>query len=193
LVAPRKVTFPITLELSTLFLVSQTWDISILISVGLAIIGIALIAVAARAMSASGGGGSYYDYYYSSPAATYGTTYLIPGISLFICGTIGIILTPELLIKRFGGKKWANQPWLFGIEGYCDIGEIEAKLFGTNEGHLKWDPFGSPLSRHEPNAYGEVQGVDPMSRADVREYVRKVRESGETRVSSSNGFMDGFD
>jgi hypothetical protein len=132
-----------------------------------------------------GGGTTYYDgfEYVRIRSFGFGQVYLVPGILLFICGTIGIILTPELLIKRFGGKKWANQPWLFGIEGHCDIGEIEAKLFGTNEKHLKWAPFGSPLSRHEPNEYGEVEGVDPMSRADVREYVSKVMERRETRVS----------
>ena len=112
-------------------------------------------------------------------------TLLVPGIVLFIIGFAGILFTPEFLIKRFGGKKWGNQPWLFGIEGYCDIGEIESRLFGTNEGHLKWDPFGSPLSRHAPNAYGEVEGVDPMGRPDVREQVRQIRARGDTRVGSS--------
>jgi hypothetical protein len=113
----------------------------------------------------------------------YAASLLIPGILFFVIGAVFIFFTPEFLITRVGGKKWGNQPWLFGIEGYCPIGEIESKLFGTNEGHLKWDPFGSPLSRHAPNEYGEVQGEDPMGRPDVHEYVRRVRERGETRVS----------
>jgi hypothetical protein len=138
--------------------------------------GIALIAVAA---SSSTGGGDDEFGVSSGP----NPSLIIPGVLFLICGLIGLIFTPELLLKRYGGKKWSNQPWLFGIEGYCDIGEIEAKLFGTNEGHLKWDPFGSPLSRHEPNEYGEVEGINPMSHADVRDYVRQVRERGETRVS----------
>jgi len=91
-------------------------------------------------------------------------------------------MTPELLLKRVAGKKWNNQPWLFGIEGYCDIGLIESMLFGVNEGHLKWDPFGSPLSRHEPNEFGEVEGMDPMTYADVREYVDGIRARKESRV-----------
>jgi hypothetical protein len=113
----------------------------------------------------------------------YSASLLIPGVVFFVMGAVGILFTPEFLITRFGGKKWGNQPWLFGIEGYCEIGEIESRLFGTNEGHLKWAPFGSPLSRHAPNEYDEVEGVDPMGRPDVQRYVQEVRRRGDTRVS----------
>jgi hypothetical protein len=148
----------------------------------LALVGLALI-IAGAASAAPPTMGTYGDELSPSGPGGAGLSLLVPGVLLFIIGAMGIFFQPEFLITRFGGKKWGKQPWLFGIEGYCSIGEIESKLFGTNEGHLKWDAFGSPLSRHEANAYGEVEGVDPMSRPDVREYVRQVRRRGETRVS----------
>jgi hypothetical protein len=109
-------------------------------------------------------------------------TLIIVGVCFFIPGIIGSLLTPELLLKRAGGKIWGNQPWLFGIEGYCNIGEIEAAIFGINLGHLKWAAFGSPLSRHEPNQYGEVVGLDPMSFPDVKHLVDTLRQTKEARV-----------
>jgi hypothetical protein len=158
-------------------------------SLYIALFGLILIIVGATSGSAGASsvdGQNFYGGNFYGGGSSIGSAIIIPGVLIFIVGTIGLFLSPEFLIKRFGGKKWGNQPWVFGIEGYCDIGEIEAKLFGTNEGHLKWDPFGSPLSRHEPNYYGEVEGVNPMDRPDVQDYVRRVREKGETRVSCSN-------
>jgi hypothetical protein len=105
------------------------------------------------------------------------------GVILMIIGLIGVAMTPELVVKRAGGKIWSNEPWLFGIEGYCNIGEIETAIFGMNLGHLKWAPFGSPLSRHEPNQYGDVVGTDPMTYPDVKDYVDKLRRTKEARVS----------
>jgi hypothetical protein len=127
----------------------------------------------------------YYDTCVGGGLNPFAMTLIPPGVVFFVIGLAGILLTPEFLITRYGGKKWGNQPWLFGIEGHCPIGEIETKLFGTNEGHLRWDAFGSPLSRHRPNEFGEVEGVDPMSRPDVVEEVRRIRARGETRVRSS--------
>jgi hypothetical protein len=108
--------------------------------------------------------------------------FIIVGICFFVPGIIGVLLTPEILLKRAGGKIWGNQPWLFGIEGYCNIGDIEAAIFGINLGHLKWTAFGSPLSRHEPNQYGEVVGLDPMTFPDVKQLVDTLRATKESRV-----------
>jgi hypothetical protein len=114
--------------------------------------------------------------------AALGMQLLAPGIFFSELGFMGVLFRPEFLMTEYSGKKWQNQPWLFGIEGHCDIGEIESKLFGTNEGHLKWAPFGSPLSRHQPNESGEVKGVDPMTRPDVQAEVRRIHAEGKTRV-----------
>jgi hypothetical protein len=114
--------------------------------------------------------------------AARGMQLLAPGIFFSVLGFMGVLFRPEFLMTEYSGKKWQNQPWLFGIEGHCDIGEIESKLFGTNEGHLKWAPFGSPLSRHQPNESGDVKGVDPMTRPDVQAEVRRIHAEGKTRV-----------
>jgi hypothetical protein len=148
----------------------------------IAILGLVLIIVGANNAAAPP---VYFDGFLirKGGLTLYSASLLIPGIAFFIIGASSILFTPEFLITRFGGKKWGNQPWLFGIEGYCEIGEIESMLFGTNEGHLKWAPFGSPLSRHAPSKYDEVEGVDPMGRPDVQRYVQEVRRRGDTRVS----------
>ncbi|OCK93997.1 uncharacterized protein K441DRAFT_563805 [Cenococcum geophilum 1.58] len=97
-------------------------------------------------------------------------------------GLAGSLAAPELLIKIAGGKKWQPQPWLFGIEGYCEIGEIESKIFGSNQGHLRWSPWGSPLSRHKPDEFGNVQGCDPMKYPEVQEKVNRIRSTGESQI-----------
>jgi hypothetical protein len=152
-------------------------------------IGLALVIISTKWAMAMVSSESYYgdDYY---PTESYfdingivtALLMMALAIILFLMGVASIVFRPEFLITRWGGKKWGNQPWLFGVEGHCDIGEIESKLFGVNHGHLKWDAFGSPLSRHAPNEFGEVEGVDPMERADVRAYVQQVRARGDTRV-----------
>jgi hypothetical protein len=156
------------------------------------IIGIALMAMAVTVSAASGGYGGYSGYsrrgyttYYSGSsyaASSVDPTYILVGLLFFLPGLFCTLFTPELLLKRSGGKIWGNQPWLFGIEGYCNIGEIEAAIFGINLGHLKWSAFGSPLSRHEPNQYGDVCGTDPMTYPDVREHVEHLRHTKEARV-----------
>lgn len=57
---------------------------------------------------------------------------------------------PYYIWSIFGGKLWAVEPCLFGIEGYVPLGVIEEKLFGTRLNRMSWSPYGSPLSRHEP-------------------------------------------
>jgi hypothetical protein len=55
---------------------------------------------------------------------------------------------PYYVWKAFGGKVWAVEPCLFGIEGYVPLDVIERKLFGGQKTRLAWSAFGSPLSRH---------------------------------------------
>lgn len=92
---------------------------------------------------------------------------------------------PLYIWHLYGGKVWASEPCLFGIEGYVPIDIIEEKIFGANLNRLRWSPNGSPLSRHtegepcnerswnqEPSSSLEsattietypVQGIDPCS------------------------------
>jgi len=108
------------------------------------------------------------------------------GIFLIVLGLLGCLAAPEALYHQAGGKKWCNQPWLFGIEGYCDIGTLESKIFVTYQGHLKWSAFGSPLSRHRPDGYGDVLGVDPMTFQDVRDRAAELRSTKQGRVIDPN-------
>ena len=93
------------------------------------------------------------------------------GAILLVLGLLCILAGPKLLLKLYGGKLWNVQPWLFGIEGYVDIGVLEGYVFGLNQGYLNWSPFGSPLSRHHKDEHGEIVGDDPMKYPDVKERV----------------------
>ncbi|KAJ5786837.1 uncharacterized protein N7503_012049 [Penicillium pulvis] len=48
-----------------------------------------------------------------------------------------------------------SQAWLFGIEGYADIKTIESQIFGARLNCLRWSPYGSSPSRHDPDGPGE--------------------------------------
>ncbi|KAL2801659.1 hypothetical protein BJX63DRAFT_416806 [Aspergillus granulosus] len=93
------------------------------------------------------------------------------------------LFAPHILATLYVGKTWSAQPWLFGFEGYLDIGEIETCIFGSNLGRLKWSPYSSELSRHQERR-GECIGVDPATYPEVREVITRCRESayGEEKL-----------
>ncbi|KAJ5730314.1 uncharacterized protein N7483_004822 [Penicillium malachiteum] len=68
-------------------------------------------------------------------------------------------------------RTWAAQPWLFGFEGYMEIGEIERMIFGINLGRLKWSPYSSDLSLHYQDQNGECVGQYPTRRPSPAEFV----------------------
>lgn len=118
-----------------------------------------------------------------------GVKIVAAGVVLLIISLPALIGSPKFLLKVFGGKYWNTQPWLFGVEGYVDIGTLEAYVFGLNQGFLQWSPFGSPLSRHYKDEYGEICGDDPMKYPDVRERVERSMTSTDPnrmRVSYYN-------
>ncbi|TKA61519.1 hypothetical protein B0A49_08340, partial [Cryomyces minteri] len=92
--------------------------------------------------------------------------------------------SPKLLRVIYGGKFWYTQPWFFGFEGYLDIETIERQIFGARLGRLEWSAWGSPLSRHHANAYGECVGSDPTSDPKVRQMVAMAKHAkpGEQRI-----------
>ncbi|KAA8651689.1 uncharacterized protein ATNIH1004_000585 [Aspergillus tanneri] len=89
---------------------------------------------------------------------------------------IVIFISPYLLCSLYVGKTWAAQPWLFGFEGYLNIGEIESLIFGLNLGRLKWSPYCSDLSLHEDHR-GECVGQDPTQTNSTSEFVSAARNS----------------
>jgi len=99
------------------------------------------------------------------------------GWLIIIYSAIIIFLSPQLTRSLYVGKTWAAQPWLFGFEGYLDIGEIETKIFGINIGRLRWSPYSSNLSRHEDIDH-ECIGADPKGDPNVSELIRRAPESG---------------
>ncbi|KAL4923145.1 uncharacterized protein BDV17DRAFT_285656 [Aspergillus undulatus] len=98
---------------------------------------------------------------------------------------IAVLFSPILLANLYSGKPWRAQPWLFGFEGYMDIGEIETHIFGTNLHRLKWGPYSSPLSRHR-DVDGECIGVDPTTDPVVQGMIAQSQVSnaayGEEKV-----------
>lgn len=106
--------------------------------------------------------------------------------AIFLTLALIAILTSPLAVKHcYSGKLWDTQAWLFGFEGYLDIDTIERKIFGFPYGRLHWTPFGSPLSRHGENLYGECEGRDPvMTDGSVRKLVDAAPSSsyGEPKI-----------
>ncbi|RHZ45938.1 uncharacterized protein CDV56_104441 [Aspergillus thermomutatus] len=94
-----------------------------------------------------------------------------------------MLASPYLIYYLYVGKTWAAQPWLFGFEGYMDIGEIETLIFGINLGRLKWSPYSSDLSLHEAQN-GECAGQDPTRRQSTAQFVYAAQNSqyGELKL-----------
>lgn len=109
----------------------------------------------------------------------------LAGAPFLVLALIAILTSPAAVLHCYSGKLWDTQPWLFGFEGYLDIDTIERKIFGFPYGRLRWSPFGSPLSRHGENAYGECEGRDPvMTDASVRKLVEAAPSSayGDAKI-----------
>lgn len=107
------------------------------------------------------------------------------GVIFLILALITILTSPLVIKHCYSGKLWGTQPWLFGFEGYLDIDTIERKIFGFPYGRLHWTPFGSPLSRHGENPYGECEGRDPvMADPSIRKLVDAAPSSayGEPKI-----------
>jgi hypothetical protein len=77
------------------------------------------------------------------------------------------------------------QAWFQGYEGYMDLATIESHIFGAYMGRLKWSTFGSPLSRHEMNEFGECLGVDPTTRPEVSEMLEHAKVGGFRDMKAS--------
>jgi len=75
-------------------------------------------------------------------------------IVLFLITWLIAFTAPFALLKLYRGKFWGVQGWLFGVEGYVDLGEVEKLLFGYNHHRLKWSTNGSTLSRHKAGGLG---------------------------------------
>jgi hypothetical protein len=108
------------------------------------------------------------------------------GATLLVLGLIPILLAPYLIILWYEGKLHARQPWLFGFEGYLPIEVTEKMIFGPRSKRLAWTPFGSALSSHRKNEFGECVGIDPTENSAVRAMVEGARNArpGEDRVRS---------
>ncbi|KAJ9293510.1 hypothetical protein DTO271G3_7775 [Paecilomyces variotii] len=106
------------------------------------------------------------------------TGWILTGVYILV-----ILVSPYLLYSLYAGKTWAAQPWLFGFEGYMDIGEIERLIFGIDLGRLKWSPYSSDLSLHEDHD-GECVGLDPTQNERIARVVSEARDSkyGDLKV-----------
>lgn len=93
-------------------------------------------------------------------------------------------LSPYLLRVLYLGKFWETQAWFFGFEGYMDIETIERQIFGGRLGRMNWTAFGSTLSRHHKNEYGECVADDPLVDPETRALVERAKWSapGEQKV-----------
>lgn len=106
--------------------------------------------------------------HYTNPA-------VVSGAIFFVFALIIVLGLPWYLRKLYRGKFARTQGWFFGIEGaVTDLGEIERKFFGFNDGRLKWSTSSSLLSRHQPNKLGERQGLAP-NRRNIREIGHSLR------------------
>ncbi|KAJ5523775.1 hypothetical protein N7494_010425 [Penicillium frequentans] len=114
-------------------------------------------------------------------------TYFFWAISILLLFTaIAVFVSsPYLTRLLYRGKFWGSQAWLFGFEGYADIKTIESQIFGARLNRLRWSPYGSSLSRHDPDGSGECEGQDPKQDPVVREKIEEAERngsSGELRI-----------
>jgi hypothetical protein len=132
---------------------------------GVGFIGAAIgLSQAAQARTAASGFGN-------TPPLDAGTIVAILSVAYF---AIVILMSPWLLRVIYGGKFWKTQAWMFAFEGYLPIHEIEKNMFGTRKlNRLQWSAFGSPLSHHQSNKHGECVGLDPTTRPEVLDLVRR--------------------
>ncbi|CAG8189651.1 unnamed protein product [Penicillium olsonii] len=96
---------------------------------------------------------------------------------------LAILASPLFIYWLYVGKTWAAQPWLFGFEGYMEIGEIETLIFGINLGRLRWSPYSSELSKHQAED-DECVGQDPTHEPSTAEFASAAQNSeyGEMKL-----------
>lgn len=114
--------------------------------------------------------------------ATPGITFIGAIMMMYSLALMG--LSPYLLRVIYLGKFLGTQAWFFGFEGYMDIETIERQIFGGRLGRMKWTAFGSTLSRHHKNEYGECVADDPLVDPETRALVERAKRSapGEQKV-----------
>jgi hypothetical protein len=114
-----------------------------------------------------------------------GANQVVIGAILLVYALVVAFLAPWLLRIMYCGKFWGTQPWFFGFESYLDIDTIEYQIFGARMGRLSWSAYGSPLSRHHKDEFGECVGDDPMTDPHTRDLVERCKHvrPGEQRVS----------
>lgn len=103
----------------------------------------------------------------------------VAGIILAISLVI-LLSAPFYLPVLYTGKLYEVEPCLFGIEGYVPLPHVEEALFGARMGRLKWSPYGSPLSRHQPPKMGYRERLVD---ADV-----DIRDNGD--IESQQALLD---
>ena len=109
----------------------------------------------------------------------------IIGIILMALSIIILLLSPWLIKKLYFGKVWDAQPWVFGIEGYVPIHEIEKRLFGVESGRLSWSTTTSSLSRHNILNHKDLvnycEGQDPKPDPEVNARIQKALSSTDSQ------------
>lgn len=106
------------------------------------------------------------------------------GVMLLVYSLILMGLSPYMLRVLYLGKFWGTQAWFFGFEGYMDIETIERQIFGSRLRRMQWTAFGSPLSRHHKNEYGEYVADDPTCDPETRALIERAKRSapGEQKI-----------
>lgn len=112
-------------------------------------------------------------------------------IQLFLASSQSIVLPPVMIaglvvngvcallscLVPFGiralycGKFWDTQAYFFGMEGIPDLGYVERRLFGRDEGRLKWSTNGSKLSKHRL-VDGECQAIAPIDNGRDQKWLK---------------------
>ena len=112
--------------------------------------------------------------------------------AVFVVTAVFTLALPFLTRRLYGGKSYGHQAWLFGVEGYMSIKDIERRIWYGYGDRLSWSPYGSPLSTHHavhvvgqsntsPGAV-HVEGGDPMQNPSVKAYIDESVRNGQ-RVS----------
>lgn len=105
---------------------------------------------------------------------------IIGGIMLGLSTTVCLSL-PPLIEHLYVGKVWSAQPWLFGVEGYMSLPDLERHVFGADRKRLSWSTTGSSLSRHEVEGSQEhsnfCEGQDPSRYPDIDVRIKKALTS----------------
>lgn len=113
------------------------------------------------------------------------SSYFDPSISIGTVGIVGVFFaafalpSPVVLQAMMRERIRKADPALFGFEGYLPLDEVERRVFGAAEGHLRWSPWATPLSRHALGDYDECIGLDPVQAdKEVRQMAEDAKKAG---------------